>query len=93
MGICERCVHRPICQWCAENTEFKMPKYDRKCDMLNTDFDDIEEAVSVAFREAKERWNEAREDAYDRTKATFEKGRWSAFKAVLELMSMKGGEG
>lgn len=87
---CERCVHQLICEWCAENTKFKMPNGDNKCQMYNTDFDDVEEAVSVAFRDAKRRWDDAREDTYDRTKAAFEKGRWSAFKDILELMSTKG---
>jgi uncharacterized phage-like protein YoqJ len=73
-----------------EYTNFRFPDDAKECVMLNTDFDDLEEAVSVAFRMSKERWDEAKEDTYDRTKAAFEKGRWSAFKDVLELMSTKG---
>lgn len=61
-----------------------------KIKALNTDFDDVEEVVSLAFRRAKELWNDAREDTDDTTKAAFFKGRWSAFKDVLELMSTKG---
>ena len=88
--LCDRCVHYPICEWSANNTVFKFPEADGECTMRNTDFDDVEEAVSIAFGTAKSNWDEAREDTYDPTKAAFFKGRWSAFKDVLELMSTKG---
>lgn len=87
---CKRCVHYPICEWCAENTDFRLPKENGICQMRNTDFDDVEEAVANAIVVAKERWVESREDTYDLTKAAFDKGRWSAFKDVFELMATKG---
>ena len=62
-----------------------------KAQALAEGFDELEEAVSVAFRDAKVRWSEARKDTYDLSKAAFEKGRWCAFKDVLEWMSTKGG--
>ena len=93
MNKCERCVHRPICEFCAENTDFKFPTDWRECKMCNTDFDDLEEAVSMSCMQAKQAWDEARDDEYDKTKAAFFKGRWSALKDVFDLMSTMGGSG
>lgn len=30
---CERCAHRLICEWCVENSTFRMPETDGKCGM------------------------------------------------------------
>lgn len=30
---CERCAHRLICEWCVENSTFRMPENDGKCGM------------------------------------------------------------
>ena len=87
--MCEKCVHRLICERASENTDFKFPKKNDKCDMLNTGLDDVEETVSILLLQAKEYWDEAKEDTYDRTKAAFQKGRWSAFKDVLDILSTK----
>ena len=90
MAKCERCIHKPICEWCADNTSiFKFPARNKDCEMFNNDFDEVEESVSNACVNAKKNWDEAREDE-DKTKGAFAKGRWTAFKDVLELMSHKG---
>lgn len=33
MSECKNCIHYPICEWCAENTEFKFPEDNKKCAM------------------------------------------------------------
>ena len=91
--LCERCVHKLICEWCAQHTDFTMPQDDGRCDLRNTDFDDLEEAVSVSIKEAKECWEDAREDTYDPTKAAFWKGRMSALKDVFAVMAHMGHTG
>lgn len=34
---CNDCVHCPICEWCAENSEFKMPETADRCGMYHTE--------------------------------------------------------
>ena len=90
MAKCEKCVHKMICAWCAENTSlFNFPSRSQECEAFNNDFDEVEEAVANACANAKRIWEEVREDD-DREKGAFCKGRWSAFKDVLEIMSYKG---
>ena len=36
MSECKKCIHYPICEWCAENTEFKFPEDNKKCAMWHT---------------------------------------------------------
>lgn len=57
---------------------------------MNSDFDDVEEAVSNAMMEAKRNMNDPDND---RERFLFFKGRWSAFKEVLEIMSNYGQKG
>lgn len=33
---CENCDHYPICEWCAENTDFNFPEEDGICQMAMT---------------------------------------------------------
>ena len=84
---CKRCVHYPICEWCVENTDFRLPKENGICQMCNTDFDDLEEAVSNAQFDAKQMMNASGDD---KMHYMFFKGRWSALKDVAELMATKG---
>lgn len=43
---CERCLHKPICEWCAENTKlFKFPKVGGTCDLM-IDADLIEQQAA-----------------------------------------------
>ncbi len=32
---CKTCVHLPICEYCAENTDFKFPQEDGICALFN----------------------------------------------------------
>ena len=34
---CEICVHYPICEWCAENADFKFPEENGICEMFKPD--------------------------------------------------------
>lgn len=84
---CARCTHRLICEWCAENTNFKFPQPSGTCDMCNTDFDDTEEAVTNACAEAKRMMDKTVDD---RVWYMFHKGRWAALKDVLAFMAERG---
>lgn len=33
---CKKCAHYPICEWCAENTDFKFPEEEGICDLVMT---------------------------------------------------------
>lgn len=90
MAKCKRCVHLPICKWCADNTSvFHFPAKNAECEMCNTDFDDMEEAVHNAQFEAKKLMDQSHDDAL---KFSFAKGRWSAFKDVAALMAERGAD-
>ena len=41
MAKCEKCVHKMICDWCAENTSlFNFPSRSQECEAFNNDFDE-----------------------------------------------------
>jgi hypothetical protein len=69
-----------------ENTDFRLPKENGICQMRNTDFDDLEEAVANAQFDSKQQMN-----SYDdKLHYMFFKGRFSAFKDIAEIMAAKG---
>ncbi len=58
MSKCDKCIHKPICEWVEENTEeFKLSAAEAKCDM----FDEVNES------DACEAVEEAKNTAFDHT--------------------------
>lgn len=49
---CERCAHRLICEWCVENSTFRMPETDGKCGMYLPD-EEKREAMRVTGEDIK----------------------------------------
>lgn len=49
---CERCAHRLICEWCVENSTFRMPETDGKCGMYLPD-EEQREAMRVTWEDLK----------------------------------------
>lgn len=41
---CKGCIHRPICEWCHENSAFKFPEREGGCDLYHPD-EEREEAL------------------------------------------------
>ena len=86
---CTRCAHLPICQWCADNTSlFEFPKKGGTCEMCNTDFDDVEEAVSQAQLQARAMMNKY--GCEDKERYEYFRGRYDALTGVLKFRSLRG---